>query len=271
MAKRSHQAVIGKAGKLTQRLDSYAAQNRRTRASSWPLYAAAAGSALAMATNASASIIYCGPGNNYCASNHAPNASAAKLNSFLAFQTQPGASHPGAASHDVVLNLDVFRAGISALASVQGANQIQIFDTSAVGSFIAKKFSSGDRIGAGLTVAQPGPNGIVQRMSTSQHNAFQYGNFVSGIPGFVGVAINNTAHSGTEYGWIRLMFTNTNSVPGLLQVVDWAVNTTANQSISAGQGFIATPEPGTLGLTLLAGGAAAIAALRRRRVASKPA
>ncbi len=240
---------------------------RRARNVNWSVYAAAAGSALAMASNASATIIYCGPSNNYCSSNHAPKATA-ETNSFLRFMTAqhtPNNPHPGAASHDIILNLSVHGPG-SAVASLFGGNQIEIFDTSA---FTAKKFSSGQKIGGSLLnvsghdthLAQ---QGIVKSVAVGYS---PYGNFVSGIPGFIGLAVENAGtvnNKHTDYAWVRLMFTeNANGVPNLLQVIDWAIQTNGSAITTP------TPEPGTMPLALLAAGAAGVLALRRRRAAVK--
>lgn len=72
-----------------------------------------------------------------------------------------------------------------------------------------------------------------------------------------------------DLGWLKVILSDRNSdgFPDQLQVVDYAYNTVAGQSILAGDtGQSATPEPGTASLGLLAFGAAGILALRRRRI-----
>ncbi len=83
------------------------------------------------------------------------------------------------------------------------------------------------------------------------------GLWVAGQTAFAGI------HNGSEFGWVRLRYDdNAQGFPDTITAIDWAYNT--NGPINAGQ-ISATPEPGSLSLFLLAGGAAGIRALRRRK------
>jgi hypothetical protein len=81
-----------------------------------------------------------------------------------------------------------------------------------------------------------------------------------GNPAYLGFEFNS---SGQDYtGWARIIANPGNFIfPESATLVDYAYNTTAGDSITAGAGEV--PEPSSLALFAL--GAAGIAALRRRR------
>ena len=90
------------------------------------------------------------------------------------------------------------------------------------------------------------------------------GTFPFSSPGFAGIAVKNGGQ--TYYGWLRLeVFAGSGGYLDGLEVIDYAYNNVAGQSITAGEGASSTPEPGTAALSVLAAGALGIAALRRRR------
>jgi hypothetical protein len=229
------------------------------RAGNWPVYAAATGSALAMATGASASILYSG----------AQNVSVtAPLNGNA---IQPlgldGSGHvlnlKAGAGHSITTSGFSSRFGA---VSVQAVNQVQIF----VGSNtqLVKNFLSGQMISSfagGLKAnAEIVNKGFLNDMGLST-----FGGFQAGVPGFAGLAIQ--LGTGTEYGWIRLEFVaGASGLPKTLTAIDWAIQQTPGIAIAAGQttDVAGTPEPGTMALALLASGAAGIMAWKRCRKTS---
>lgn len=255
--------------KFGQRLQDYSELTRKKcagKSGNWAAYATAAGAAMAMASNASAAIIYCSAGNNYCG-NAASGviATAGALNPHIHIATAAG--NAGAATHNIHLELNVQSVGssIAFSAGVLGA-KIKFFDTSGAGTNLAKNFQLGSVIGPTVAHAHLGVNGdAVLRNLVSNHfgSTRIYGNFSAGTPGVVGFAAYVTG--GKEYGWIRLQYEAALGEPTSVRAIDWAINTTVGQAITA-----PTPEPGTLPLALLASGAAGIAALRRRRAKSNP-
>jgi hypothetical protein len=97
------------------------------------------------------------------------------------------------------------------------------------------------------------------------------GAFSAGKPGFAGIEFNTGTFSNQKihYGWIQLVYDGS-PYPTSITAIDWAYNTVVGQAITAGQtssGPSATPEPGTMALSLLAMGAAGVLAWRRSRSA----
>lgn len=255
MAKQKHDELSQDDARLDRRLNDYSALARVTaaanslcgRAGNWPIYAAAAGSALAMATNASASIIYSGIID---ASVTAPLAGTNQIQPI----DVDGLSH----FFNLVVGASVSSAVAKGFASVEAVGPVRVFVNTA-STQLAKRFASGNLISAGAGV-QEDKRVVAERFSTS----VGFGNFVSGVPGLAGIAIigQGSLHNQTDYGWIRLVYTNnsTTGLPGTLEAIDWAIQTDGE---AIGAGYV--PEPGTMALGLLACGAAGIAALRRRR------
>jgi hypothetical protein len=235
------------------------------RAGNWPIYAAAASSALAMATNASASIIYFGQGDNYH-NTHTANLPVPQILASKYLASNGGNPFAG------VLPLEQGGPQIGLFASASasfgevglrsgGTGKLHIFVSAQNGSF-AKKFGSGTLIGPAQSSAFRAAVEIARFGSTGG----QLGNFSAGKTGFAGLAVTDGSHNVTEYGWIRLEVSNgQNGFPDELQLIDWAFDT-SGAPIAAGEEATATPEPGTMALGLLASGALGVAALRRRRL-----
>ena len=208
------------------------------------IYAAAAGSALAMAATADASIIYSGPQNitAHVSTNHR-------------------------SSKNIQFGLENFSIGVGLFTASGGRLK---FGTAGVvanaGNFISTggsadrllplpqgfRISSNAAFGADLILFARGI-GTTGFADTS-------GQWIAGQTAFAGI------HNGPEFGWIRLRYdNNAQGFPDTITAIDWAYNT--NGPINAGQ--TATPEPGPLSLLLLAGGASGVLALRRRKKAAQ--
>jgi hypothetical protein len=263
MAKRTRETALHQSAQLTARLSDYsaitrvsaAAQNLHRRAGNWPIYAAAAGSAMAMATNASASIITC--------------ASNCTVSAPSTFGSDPGFIQLlGTAATNkrflfaAVLGQQTYGGSPFTFGSVNaraGAN-VKLFFTGSVGNPHARNFKPGSAIGPNAT-GNLGSHGIIEQKALSTSG---FGNFTAGVDGYVGVQVQ-----GNEYGWIKLVFTvgGESKIPSALTVISWDLDLTPNQAIGAGlEATTPTPEPGTMALGLLAAGAAGVTALRRRRL-----
>jgi hypothetical protein len=266
MAKRDQQTAALDHAQLDSRLNDYSAVVRISvvasalngRVGRWPIYAAAAGSALAMATSASASIIYHGPSNNYGNAFTTPRIPTPTLraSTHTTGRVVLGSGH----------NLGLIALAGKSFGSVgldsggSSKNRVNIF-VSATNNLFAKEFGLSSLIGPAAGKLKVG-FGLV-RGSTSGGG---FGNFPLNDTGFAGLAITSSgpSHLVTEYGWIRLEAVSLNGFPEELKAIDWAFDTSGN-AIAAGEVVAPTPEPGTMALALLAAGAAGVAALRRRR------
>ncbi len=263
MAKRSQQTRRYNA-QLDAQLGDYATAARGTAAGklrqigNWPVYAAAAGSALAMTTSASASIIT-------CVVNCSVTAPTQSFGSAVGFIHLEGKSTTN--------NLLGFAAGIGEIKSAgstfifglvdaQANANAKLFFTGGGSNALARNFAAGAPIGP-LSVNNHNTHvgavrGIVNHRFTTTAG---FGNFVSGVAGYIGLQVQ-----GDEYGWVKLTYTagGVDGIPSVLTVNAWDLDLTPNQAIDAGlEAPVSTPEPGTAGLGLLALGAAGVIALRR--------
>lgn len=259
MAKRDRNGVSSFSAPLAERLENYSDLTRRSvsntslreRLGNWPVYAAVAGSALATATGASANII---PGvyNGASVQPGASSKSSIKGLTFIEF---------GAAE----LNIKAISgsAGAFVQLGVSAFSPVQIFATAANQN--AMNFAKSAAISSHAGPRTSNPLAVAAFFSGSP-----FGKFVAGVPGYVGLAIK-TGGGQFDYGWVKLVFTNAISgLPQTLTALSFGVEETPGVAIKAGQTSDAvvssTPEPGTMTLTLLATGAAAVIALRRRRL-----
>lgn len=244
---------------LDQRLSEYTAVTgipaaRKTayrRTGNWPIYAAATGSALAMATGASASIITSG----IVSGDYPAGVSVNPLGPKTHIGLIPGLS-----------------VKLHALSSSTGAGPVVQLQVEANANIMFSKFSDAARnFGFGSPIAPGalptfgvGRTEIVQAFFTGQ----PFGNFTAGKQGFIGLSFPD-GHGNTDYGWMLLEFNDVAGKPFSLEALAFGIDTNPGQTpgtLAAGQingGFI--PEPGTLSLALLAAGAAGVMALRRRR------
>jgi hypothetical protein len=249
---------------LNRQLEAYAIasppeRNPQSRWGNWPIYAAATGAALAVASAASADIIYSGPIN---ISGSAVNLMLGNNQSIGFFDDNNVVRHFVSSTgpngvHYPSQNL------VNDFAEVAGP----VFFNSAYGGF-PKNFPAGAPIsGPNL---RAGTLATVRTFVTHQgHAVFGPGSGGGGRnyfakPGFLGMELVQPNGS-VEPGWIQVQFTPT--FPGLFDVTGWAYNT--DGPIDAGQ-TSATPEPSYLPLMLLAAGAAGVLAWKRSRRPQAP-
>jgi hypothetical protein len=256
MAKRDFRTAAREGSQLNERLIDYTAVTRIAskaktlyrRAGNWPIYAAATGSALAMATGASASIIsgvY--PGSGIAVNPGGPVSQVGLI---------PGLSVKLHALSNKGASVSTHTAALQLLASHEN-----IF-FSGLYSDQAKKFKLGSPIGTPGEASHVGHTENVQRFFLGSGS----GNFASGQVGFVGLSFANLGN--TDYAWIELEFTDKGGFPYFLDALAFGVDTDPGQlpgSFEAGQTGPSAPEPGTMSLAILAAGAAGVMALRRRR------
>jgi hypothetical protein len=249
---------------LEAQLASYAAtkpENWSAHLKRWPIYAAATGAALAMATSADAGTIVSGTSGSYVS---IPGGAPLSFNI-------PGFSSPvqvgwlfGSASQWT--SGGWARAGLSARMSFAGYR-------SSSGQFWLNRFSRGQSITNSMQFSHWG---LVRAASAWVTSSGGRGTMQAGWPGtanggggYAGFRLpaGSTASGGPAYnlGWIQLTWLSSmgNGVPTELIAGNWAVDTTPGEPINAGN----APEPGTMALSLLACGAAGIAAWRKARKA----
>jgi hypothetical protein len=287
---------------LNRQLEAYDAvakspeSRARSRWGKWPIYAAATGAALAGASAASADIIYSGPidisvqgfGYGVASANFVPDRGVAPVFHshyvsarvsfpvYFHFDTSTRGSHRYPANN---LRHEFARLEVNFGFSPPGGG---IFRTS-LGPFnsgsqrftqipFAKSFAPGAPI-EGLTAPSArlathghfdtsGGHGVIKRTAISGYYLPEKGSAAQKYPwkgGYAGFQMT-TSKGAREEGWIRLSFES--GVPGSLEITGWAYNT--DGPIDAGETG-AVPEPGTLALMLLAGGAAGVLAWKRRQ------
>jgi hypothetical protein len=212
--------------------------------SNWQVYAAAAGAAVAMATNAQAGVVYGTVGKTVTIS----GASSRKQGTFQ-LPIHGGMGH-------VTENIALGHSASTGYAKITGAIQFATVNgKNGSGARSAKDFAQSALVGPLIPVTGGGATFLAKHFS----NGTVVGQFQGVRTGFLGF---NTVFG--DYGWLRIKVSDTGS-PGFansINVIDYAYDTTG-ASIPAGLGS-PTPEPGTTALSLLALGAAGILAYRRR-------
>jgi MYXO-CTERM domain-containing protein len=233
-----------------------AAAEWRERLGSWPLYAMAAGTALALATSA--------------------EASTGHVNESLC----GGCSHQAVASINInghALGIRIWRrygyafsfASHAGSAAARGNHGLSIMNTGGdVNRLVSGAVITSGRLFKGGYYA-----GRFEEFRTAWYSASRF-RTARGLWGR-----NTTAFAGLRFqsagqphlGWVRVRLQDTNSDgwADTVTAVDWAYNSVAGAPILAGDAG-ATPEPSTKAMALLALGAAGVLALRRRRNATKP-
>lgn len=276
---------------------SYVSTRPGNRKSNWPVYAAAAGAALASTTNAAAgTIVYSGiqnvtdsvasvggtvkgPHGSVNPALNGPASSRKRIAlsfgmDLTAVQWRHNSKHP------TTFNTNNAHS-IYGQASARGGSSVPIHlmngplaEGAAIGP--GAQFSGyplhRDHIGhaqwntvaatfhthTGVAIGQPELFGF-ERGSRVRSGLTQAGYY----PRYV--------ERVTGYGWIQLEFGDSaNGIVNSITAIDWAY-TTDGSAVTAGETGSATPEPGTGALGFLAMGASAVIAWRRRRTKSEAA
>jgi len=206
----------------------------------WGTYAVATGAALAMSTNASASII------------------SSTLDLTVSLAGQQTAEFTVAGGGGFLVNQsfakDVFRDATAVIES----NGVPLNFKVSGGSSSAKRYKLGQPILAAGSNSQFAL--LFANQTCDDCDSRPIGHFGPGVSqGFVGFS-----NISGDLGWLQVKVTISGGFPTQLELIGWAYNDVAGAPIDAGQTG-ATPEPGTLALSLLAFGAAGILALRKRR------
>lgn len=292
MGKTSRQAQIRLPEAGVQERDAW-----KKNLSRWGMYASAAGAALSMATDASASIIYSGTlsGNGYKAafkSTHEGNVATHKTAKFsigtlghvsVQLEDYAGTLHQTAALTNrdgfvrVIGNLGMQFYAFSS-AAFSSAKNNKIFTSGNPFSKVpvskrrglAAFYYAGSAIGTGNSLwksAVLGEKllGFTSTGAKTKRVATGFGSWLSAsstvVDGFVGFQGKNG-----DLGWIDIKVSDRNNdgYPDEAQVIGWAYNNVSGGAIDAGQ-KVATPEPNSAALGLLGLGAAGLLAWRRRR------
>jgi hypothetical protein len=239
------------------------------------MYAAAAGSALAMASSASANTITYGTLD--VVASITPFASGTKLNSVnRPVNTQVGSrtQHKTFTVHGAKLGIGVESFRVPNTISGSAGALLRLAKNH-VNGFVTKtgtlaKLASGAKISHGNVKFLSTDNMIGSRPGLADvqgNHGPRFGNFTPSQTGFAGFGIH-TAGGSDFYGWVRLEFMDSPRGPDEIEAIDYAVNDVAGAPINAGQGAgssSAIPEPSTSAMALLAAGAAGVLALRRRK------
>ena len=83
---------------------------------------------------------------------------------------------------------------------------------------------------------------------SSTHEGGGSGQFTAGTEGYLGMKL-----SGTNYGWMRVVFTNNTSTPVAPVIKDWAYDNTTGAAIEVGNIVQSAPSAGTQTVTLTSG------------------
>jgi MYXO-CTERM domain-containing protein len=270
--------------KLDSRLNAHFATLRsssvgsavKRQACNWQLYATVTGSALAMASSASASVIWGGgPISTPTLSNVAASTTQGSGHGTLKnipLKTIHGANAGTGFSFGVEQHL--FATGVK-------TGSVFLKNTVNMGFLWTATHEKVDKLAAGVTISAHSPfatpiwEGTAPKLATScvgaclsppsSHNGWAKSAF-----GFAAFQFETAGGHKADYGWIQLEFTlGSNGLADGVTVEDWAYDNTG-APIKAGQTTSSsTPEPSRVAMALLAAGAAGVAALRRRRISAR--
>jgi hypothetical protein len=220
----------------------------------WGVYAAAAGAALAMSTNASAEIFYSGA-EDVTVSVAVGGGPATQPFTVAGFNERLYV-------HNVATHILGVRSGTGFASDVVSHRppppNLQFFAAQSQGDAIAKAYALGHMITGGDASFGPG---ALLRQHTTINNVGAFGPGTKS--GFVGFKVSSGALAG-DLGWVQVKVSDAGSptYPTEVEVLGWAYDD-SGAAIAAGD--VGTPEPGTAALGLLAFGALGILALRKRR------
>jgi PEP-CTERM motif len=260
--------------KLDNRLNAYFATLRRSSlrdalkrsVENWQVYAAVTGSAVAMATNSSASLIYSGPVNTTVSVSSAPTGHTHTSQKKIQLKNAAGA--PIGIGFNIIVVQDNPGPSFQFGAAGIQASQVDFL----LSNNDIKRLSSNAAISGGAHTAHS-HNGFVSGNHTAANQSISSGRRrYSGwtkTKGFAGFVFSTAGHQ-KDFGWVRLQYTvGANTLIDSLTVIDWGYQNNGT-GITAGEGTPppAIPEPSTAALALLAAGAAGVTALRRYRKSS---
>jgi hypothetical protein len=261
---------------LESRLTAYAATAEsagravdwNSRLGRWSIYAAATGAALASATSADASTIVTGFSGVFVTNHRSHATCGCPEYARVALQTHPTLSATNTVASFSLLAAYRFNLVLGYKAAAVGVTYAFPLQVSRAMAFDRTSFSALRLFATGQPIGSPSYAGLggpvaayYQTGSSAPHRLSQMASGTAGIFGF--------QMANGDIGWITLIWSSSepDGLPDTIQARDWAINTTPGQGIYAGTDQ-AVPEPGTLPLSLLALGAAGIAAWRKRRHAS---
>jgi hypothetical protein len=245
---------------LKAKLDAYEASSAvgsgaaaKKRQRTWPVYAAAAGSGLAMATSAEAGIVYSGPQNvtlaprtNTGSASHSINIDGHGHNFVLG-------GYRSTVAHTFVY-AGVWGAGRGGLQVLHGGSSLKNLASGAKISNGAGAFGGSAPFFLRLKIATIGGATRPPQLGTWPQSHVGFGGF------------KFTSGGQSHFGWIKLewnggTFGKATGIPTSITALGWAYETTPGLAIAAG----AVPEPSTGVLALLASGSAGVLAWRKRR------
>ncbi len=233
-------------------LKPYASPSRRL--ANWAVYAAVPAAAAASASNAAAATI------QYAGSPVTVTAASNSSSRTVQFGTAPPL-HLFAGRFNFSSSDFREKEGIAAAAGVEFLGQNLSIANLGSGKLISSGAGSFQYGHVQLNVRATGSSSVSGRFSQ------QAGQWIPGIINFAGFRFATNTHSSTaqvRYGWAELRIDmDAEGFPDSVTLLAAAYDDTG-APISTPSGT-ATPEPATAGLTLLALGAAGVAALRRRR------
>jgi len=281
---------------LNSQLDAYEATSAangsthwKANAVNWSIYAAAAGSAMALTTSLTASIIYSGP-QNAVAVAHRLFAIYSRASGFHNIDIDGQGNSFNIHVVNIAGSFGPYFAFVSldpgkcvegrygAICTNNGAHQM----LGSGGNL--RRLASGEVISSG----QPGFgefNNLLREhaLRTFPDSRYSKGTWPEGQTAFAGVKF--TERGETHFGWIRLKFNARYGEPNVIGAIDWAYNDVAGEPIRAGQTSSVAAltgksqeleaqiarsrpeptEPTNKALALLSAGSLGLLAWRRRR------
>jgi MYXO-CTERM domain-containing protein len=220
---------------------------------SWPAYAAVTGSALAMATSASAGSIVPYTGGPVTVNLSSPGHKTASIDF-------PQHGFYIALERNILEDFQIGLAVIAPAGRQTSTGGHSVFGMLASGNFIEQL--------PGNSPVSAGAGAFTNVAQLAQHvllggQTFGAGGWQSGVTGYAGFRFKTGGT--TDYGWFKLVYSDVDGLPGSLTFLGGAFDDTGAAILTGSDVPSGTPEPGTASLALLALGAAGVVALRRRK------